>query len=364
MADYFTEAMKQYGSQLPTYQAGVAPLQSYYTDILKGGPSMLAAMSPEIDAASQQFQQAIRNVQGSAFARGGALQSSLANLEAGRASTIAQLLGRARPWAAGQLQGLLSNQQSLGLNALAAAQRADLANRQLSYEKWKGVGGGIMDILRTPIGRGGSSPLGTLLGKIPGLGGGAAAAGGGAAAAIGGGGLDLMAADAGVIGGGGGGLAATGVGHALGLGGGSGLLGLGSATIPVVGGLVGAGILGKKIWEKSQVHPQANQWVQGFQNPFDQAMANIDTAGMPQVQADALRKQYMTDYLSRLQEFSKQGGHQKIVADQAINTFKQWYSGHANRLGVQIPGATAPAYGGQAATSFEDFQTTQPLERY
>src|SRR5437867_1704705 len=183
MADYFTEAMKQYGSRLPAYQAGVEPLQSYYTDIMKGGPSMLKAMSPEVDAASQQFQQAMRNVTGSAYARGGGLERNLANLEAGRASTISQLLGKARPWAAGQLGNLLTSQQSLGLNALATAQRAAQVQQQMNFEKWKGIGGGIMDLLRTPIGSGNKSALGGLLGKLPGLGGGAAAAGLGSVAA-------------------------------------------------------------------------------------------------------------------------------------------------------------------------------------
>ena len=360
MADYFADAFKQYTSKLPSYQAGIDPLKSYYTNIMQGGPAMLQAMAPEVDATSQQFQQAMRNTQNNAYARGGGLERNLANLEAGRASTISQLLGRARPWAAGQLGSLLSNQQSLGLNALIAAQAGQQRQQQLSFEKWKGIGGGIMDLLRTPIGKGGSSALGTLLGKIPGLGT-KAATGASLVGSLSGATFPQLSEVAGgvvpslptsaIFSGeslgvptGAGGFAATGLGHTLGLGGGSGLFGLGSATIPVIGGLVGAGLLGKSLWEKSQVHRQADQWVQGDQNKFDQAMAGIDTAGLSGTQADALRKQYMTDYLSRLQEFSKQGGHQKIVADQALNTFRQWYTGHANRLGVQIPGGPTDRY--------------------
>ncbi len=109
-------------------------------------------------------------------------------------------------------------------------------------------------------------------------------------------------------------------------GAGWGLLGL--ATSPA-GIAVGAGLAGAYLWKKSQAHPTANTWVQGEQNPFDQKMAGVDQAvkagQMTPEQAATTKKQNAQTYLSELNAFSGKGGKEKLVADQAMQTFRQYY---------------------------------------
>ncbi len=141
-----------------------------------------------------------------------------------------------------------------------------------------------------------------------------------------------------------GGLGAAGAGEAAaaagGAAGGAGIMGtLGAlATNPLTwaaAGAIGAGLL----WKKSQAHPTADQWVQGEQNPFDKTMSNIDTqvqgGSMTPDEAKQLKAKNAQTYLSELQQFSTQGGHQAVVAKQAADTFRQYY-GDPAQYGIKL----------------------------
>lgn len=123
--------------------------------------------------------------------------------------------------------------------------------------------------------------------------------------------------------------------------------GIGAGTMTGMAGAIGAtgmatlGIgaaaaLGALMWKKSQVHPTANTWVQGEQNPFDKSMAAIDKAGLPPDQVQQAKTQNAQTYLSELMNFSRKGSHEAIVAKQAADTFRQWY-GDPGKYGVQLP---------------------------
>lgn len=112
----------------------------------------------------------------------------------------------------------------------------------------------------------------------------------------------------------------------------------GLATNPIT--IAGAAALaGGLLWKKSQVHPTADKWVQGEQNPFDQTMSNIDKqAQAGQIapeQAKATKQQNAQNYLAELQAFSQKGAHENAVARQAAQTFRQYY-GDPAQYGVQL----------------------------
>lgn len=127
---------------------------------------------------------------------------------------------------------------------------------------------------------------------------------------------------------------------ALSGGGGSGLLSsLGAlATNPFTIGAAALGV-GALLWKKSQVHPVADEWVQGEQNPFDKSMANIDnqvkSGALSASQAQQLKTQNAQNYLSELQKFASEGSKNSIVAKQAMQTFRQWY-GDPTQYGVNV----------------------------
>jgi hypothetical protein len=148
------------------------------------------------------------------------------------------------------------------------------------------------------------------------------------------------------------GLAPALIGHALGLGGtaaaGAGTAGAGAATAGGLGSTIaglatnpftiaGAGALAAGlIWKKSQVHPAANTWVQGEQNPFDQSWQKIEQSGLPPDQQQQLKAQNAKAYLTDLAAFAQQGSHEAIVARQAADTFRKYY-GDPTQFGVQLP---------------------------
>lgn len=172
---------------------------------------------------------------------------------------------------------------------------------------------------------GGGSTLGTL-GKV-GLG---ALSIPGAAGALGGligglGGTSAVSAGAGGLG-----ATLTTAPHGL-LGAIGGLGATGAATL----GIGAAAGIGAILWRKSQAHPEANQWVQGEQNPFDKSMAAIDQQGLPPDQAQAAKQQNAQRYLTELQKFASQGGDKLQVARQAAATFRQWY-GDPSKYGIQL----------------------------
>lgn len=155
---------------------------------------------------------------------------------------------------------------------------------------------------------------------IPGVTGAAAAIGGGAAATGAGAEAGAAATEAGATTAAGGGL-------------GSSLAAL--ATNPITWGIAGA-IAAGIIWHKSQVHPQANTFVQQFQNPFGQHLSSIVNqfdqalASGQLSKSDAQKARDETSALIQAFEadrnkFSTQGSHEKIVADQAKASMEQYF---------------------------------------
>lgn len=113
----------------------------------------------------------------------------------------------------------------------------------------------------------------------------------------------------------------------------SGLLGGLGAT--GVGAIAAGAILAGIMWKKSQVHPTADKWVQSAQNPFDESMAKIDQQGLPPEQVQEAKKTNVQNYLTSLQNFSMKGSKERTVAQQSLNTFKQWY-GDPAQYGITL----------------------------
>lgn len=165
---------------------------------------------------------------------------------------------------------------------------------------------------------------GGLGGGAVGLGGiGASVEGGSVAGALAPGAADATAAAAGGTAAGGGGIGAT----------------LGALATNPITWLAAGGLVAGLLWKQSQVHPTADKWVQGEQNPFDTSMKNLDTAvssgQMTPQQAQAAKQTNVQNYLSALQNFATQGSHENIVAKQALQTFQQYYGSPAS-YGVQV----------------------------
>jgi hypothetical protein len=100
------------------------------------------------------------------------------------------------------------------------------------------------------------------------------------------------------------------------------------ATNPItwaVAGAIGIGYL----WWRSQAHHQADEWVQGFQNPFDKTMGSIDdhivSGAITDNQAFCLKQAAVADYLEAMKNFAAQGDNQALVIRQATETFIYWY---------------------------------------
>lgn len=123
--------------------------------------------------------------------------------------------------------------------------------------------------------------------------------------------------------------------HGIGAGTMTGMAGALGATGMATLGIGTAAALGALAWKKSQVHPTADIWVQNMQNPFDRSMAAIDQSQASPEEKKVAKQQNVQNYLSSLQQFEKQGGHESIVAKQSANTFRQWY-GDPAQYGVQL----------------------------
>lgn len=93
----------------------------------------------------------------------------------------------------------------------------------------------------------------------------------------------------------------------------SGILGSIAPFLPIAGAAIPAYFAIKA----NQVHPTADTWVQGRQNPFDKLMA--------QTQDPAQKMQLGKQYLQDLQEFASKGNKESIVAQQALQTFREQY---------------------------------------
>jgi hypothetical protein len=103
--------------------------------------------------------------------------------------------------------------------------------------------------------------------------------------------------------------------------------------------VVGAAIIGAIAWTKSQAHWEANTWVNGYQKPFDDKMAQVQQkadqlkasgqmtpATAAQIQAGA--QEALSKYQQDLDKFYREKGlssDQSRVASQAYQTFIQNY---------------------------------------
>jgi hypothetical protein len=109
----------------------------------------------------------------------------------------------------------------------------------------------------------------------------------------------------------------------------------GAATLGIGAGALAAGL----IWKKSQAHHEANEWVQGNQNPFDNTMSSIDMAvkagQMDPQQAQQTKVQNAQNYITELNKFAQQGNDQRKVAGQALETFVKHY-GDPAQYGVAV----------------------------
>lgn len=106
---------------------------------------------------------------------------------------------------------------------------------------------------------------------------------------------------------------------------------------------IGGAIAATTIWLKSQAHWEANTWVQGYQNKFDQQVGDINkqfwdlaqsgklTKAMGQQLRDSV-KEMMDTYESQRQKFATQGSDEKTVAGQALATFNYWYGQNGDKF--------------------------------
>lgn len=109
-----------------------------------------------------------------------------------------------------------------------------------------------------------------------------------------------------------------------------------AAPFAIAGGALVGGAL---LWRKSQAHHEANQWVQGFQNPFDSEMAGIDRAvSAGQVapeQATAAKQDKLVDYIAAAMNFARKGSDQAKVIGQAMRTLFEQYKVNPREFGYQ-----------------------------
>jgi hypothetical protein len=135
-------------------------------------------------------------------------------------------------------------------------------------------------------------------------------------------------------------LGKVGLGGAAAGAGGGGMLGAMGALASNPFTIAGAGALAAGLlWKKSQAHHEANDWVQGNQNPFDNTMTSIDKAvqagQMDPMQAQQTKMTNAKNYIAELNKFAQQGSDQRKVAGQALQTFVQHY-GDPAQYGVAI----------------------------
>lgn len=118
---------------------------NYYSGLMSN-----PLQQPGIADAQLQFNQARQNIINGSYSRGGGLDSSLGNLEAGRAVTLSQLIAGGRQQAASGLTGLATNGSAQGLQALAGAQASQSQNAMTSQQAMTGIGSFLARLLSTP----------------------------------------------------------------------------------------------------------------------------------------------------------------------------------------------------------------------
>ncbi len=356
----------------------------YWSSILSGDRSkMTSAMGPELSRIGEGYQAAAKTST-ALNPRGGPTPDFLSQLPYNQQRDVSTMFQQARPDAAKQLSGAGSNliaNATTALNSSTAAGRTLLdfeqQRRERDREAGAGIGKTIYDIFYPANGQPGlASTLGDIFKSKVGAaagGAGSAAAGG---AAVGAGtagmssigaatpfsmaslaapGMSTVAANAAAApfsmaslgagasaAGAAGGAAApiTGfVGPTLPAGAGAGS-GLGStiaglATNPITIG-VAAALAGTIALLKSQAHHEANTWVKGFQNPFDQQMDQLNrqfhaaaqSEQLSKEQASAIRDQVAqlaAGYQQKLSEFERKGSDERTVGRQARATADKYY---------------------------------------
>jgi hypothetical protein len=328
----------------------------YWSSILSGDRSkMTSAMGPELSRIGEGYREAGKT-SAALNPRGGPTPDFLSQQPYSQQRDVSTMFQQARPEAARQLSGAGSNliaNATTALNSSTAAGRTLLdyeqQRRERDREAGAGIGKTIYDIFYPAQGQPGlASTLGDIFKSKTGAG--ATAAGAGALTAGAGSTLPSLAAITGgavpalptsAIGGlglaGMGGGAGAG-GTAAGAGSVSGSLGstiAGLATNPITIG-VAAALAGTIALLKSQAHHQANTWVRGFQNPFDQQMDQLNrqfhaaaqSGQLSKAQASAIRSevgQLAAAYQQKLSEFERKGGDERTVGRQARATADKYY---------------------------------------
>lgn len=123
---------------------------NYYSNLLKGGSSMSQAMAPEVQATNQFFDSSRKTAVEGSYARGGGLDKTLRTNEAGRAFSLANLYGQARPAAATALAGLAGANTAGAAGLLANANQTNLTQQMLQGQALSGLGGIFTRLLSTP----------------------------------------------------------------------------------------------------------------------------------------------------------------------------------------------------------------------
>ena len=131
----------------PAYDAAY----NYYNSLLSGDPSkVMQAVGPDVNAASLQFDQARKNLLNTAQARGGSLTTGLANIEAGRAVTLSNIMNSTRPGAASALAALAGADTSAAAQLLGGANQASAYSGLLRGQALESLGGILTRLLSTP----------------------------------------------------------------------------------------------------------------------------------------------------------------------------------------------------------------------
>lgn len=282
----------------------------YWSKILRGDQgAVTSALSPEISRINSGYEAGRRQLE--MMPRGGGRSELLSQLPFQQARDVQTLTQQARPLAAQQLFGAGTQQQQTGSNLMtgsvnqinAATQvgrellQQQALQRERDIETGRSIAQPIFDWFNNMGGKGGDGASWS----IPGTDIGGEVGGAGIKGIPGAIGSTVSKA-------------AGGVGSALGLGGGPGLLGLGSATIPVVGGVIAGGLLAKHLIGRGRRAADELTNPSGIQNAFEGTLQEIDSQGLPPDQAWKLKTQAYNELVQLAQEQAKKGGaHQKTV---------------------------------------------------
>lgn len=111
---------------------------------------------------------------------------------------------------------------------------------------------------------------------------------------------------------------------------------LGALTNPWTMVGIGGAAAVAGIWKNSQAHWEANEWVQGFQNPFDSSWQQIQGSTADVNERFMLQSELVRNYIETMKQFAGGGKDQKQVAKQALEGFIKYYGSPAN-FGADVP---------------------------